>query len=222
MLKRVLSILVFMLALLTGGDKVVYSLDFTQQKNGKGFSYLKSKGFEFLLDSKKLNINFHNGRLEIETNQKLAGLFGVRLTKPIKNISSIEIEWGVDKFPKGSNWANGNNRLAIGAIFVLGKKRFSSGIPFVKSAPYFLAPFIGEKESVGKKYLGKLYKEAGRYYCVANQKGSTTTRFNIVSNFKAEFGSTPPPLTAFAFQMNTKDTDGKAKAYIKKITFYSR
>ncbi len=222
MLKKVLSILFLIATLLSAEESIAYSLDFTQQKDGKAFSYLKSKGFEFLLDSRKLNMRFSSGRVEIETDKKLAGLFGVRLSKPIDGISSVEIEWGVDRFPKGSNWANGNNRLAIGAIFVLGKKKFSSGIPFVKSAPYFLAPFIGEKESVGKKYLGKLYKEAGRYYCIANKKGSTTTKFNIASKFRAEFGSTPPPLTAFAFQMNTKDTDGKAKAYIKKITFYSR
>lgn len=30
-----------------------------------------------------------------------------------------------------------------------------------------------------------------------------------------------PPLTAFGIQMNTKNTTGGAKAFIKKFTFYS-
>jgi len=222
MLKKILSILLFISVMINAKDTLLYSLDFSKQKDGSAIEVLKAKGFEFLLDSKKLNMNFLNGKLEIETKKELAGLFGVRLKKPLNNVSFVTIEWGVEKFPKGSNWATGNNRLAIGAIFVLGNKKFSSGVPFVKSVPYFLAPFIGEKETKGKKYLGKLYKEAGRYYCVSNKKSTTITKFNIENRFKTEFGLKAPPLTAFAFQMNTKDTQGSAKAYIKSIKFYSK
>jgi len=207
---------------LMAGSKVLYSLDFSKQKDGDATAWMQSKGFQFLLDSKELNLRFSKGRLTFETTDSIAGLFGVRFKDGISNVGSVLIEWGVEKFPKGANWSQGNNRVAIGAIFVMGKERFSSGIPFVKSVPYFLAPFIGEKESVGKQYTGKLYKKSGKYYCVSNKTGLKKTRFNIDQKFKASFGVNVPALTAFAFQMNTKNTDGGAKAFIKKITIYSK
>ena len=221
-MKKILLILFTLGSLLMADAKVLYSLDFSKQKDGDATAWMKSKGFQFLLDSKKLNLHFSKGKLVFETKDTVAGLFGIQLKKAIPNVSSVEIVWGVEEFPKGANWAKGNNRLAIGAIFVLGTKKFSSGVPFVKAAPYFLAPFIGEKESLGKTYLGSLYKKGGRYYCVSNKKGLITTHFNIEKKFKAAFSKEIPPLTAIAFQMNAKDTDGKAKAFIKQITFYSK
>jgi hypothetical protein len=136
------------------------------------------------------------------------------------NAKTASIEWGVEKFPKGANWSRGNNRVAIGAFFLLGTKKFSSGVPFVKSAPYFLGPFIGKKETPGKKYVGKLYKKSGCYYCVANHAGTVHTHFNIDKKFQQAFHKKSPPLTAFGLQMNTNDTKGGAKAFIKRITFY--
>jgi len=208
--------------LLWSEGKVLYSFDFGNAASGDIVSSLKSKGFEFLLDSKKLTFTLTQGRLEFQTDKPIAALFGVRLKKPIENIGSVVIEWGVKRFPKGADWDKGNHRLALGAILVLGTKKFSSGVPFAPAVPYFFGPFIGEKEQVGKRYLGKIYRKSGRYYCVSNQKGLITTRFDIARKFQQEFGGEVPPLTAFAFQMNTKDTTGGAKAFVKKITFYSR
>ena len=210
------------LTLLMGEGKVLYSFDFGKQPAGDAIPILKSKGFEFMLDSKKLNLKLANGRLEFGTDKRVAGLFGVLFKKPIKNVASVVIEWGVEKFPKGADWEKGNNRLAVGAIIALGTERFSNGVPFAEPVPYFFGPFIGEKEHVGKRYLGKLYKKSGRYYCVSNKKGLITTRFNIDGKFRREFGKATPPLTAFSFQMNTKNTTGGAKAFVKKITFYGK
>ena len=47
-------------------------------------------------------------------------------------------------------------------------------------------------------------------------------RFNIDGKFHQEFGKATPPLTAFGFQMNTKNTTDGAKAFVKKITFYGK
>ena len=207
-------------AMLFAGSHVLYSIDFSKQKAGNALPWLQSKGFLFLLDSKALNLKFANHRLEFETSGEKAGLFGVRFNKNMPNVAYVIIEWGVVRFPKGANWSKGNNRVAIGAIFALGTEKFSSGVPFVKSAPYFLAPFIGKKEQVGKAYVGKLYQKSGRYYCVANTAGMHKTRFEIAKKFKSNFGKKVPPLSAFAFQMNTNDTTGGAKAFVKKITFY--
>ena len=221
-MRRVIFLLVLVSSVLLAEGKVLYSLDFSKANSSNAIEWMKKQGFEFMLDSKKLNLKIQNGRLELSTSGEKAGLFGIRLQKELKNIGSAKIEWGVAQFPKGANWSKKNNRLALGAIFILGKEKFKSGMVFAKPVPYFLAPFIGQKEVVGKKYLGKLYRTAGRYYCVSNSKGLVVTKFNIAQKFKQEFKKNTPALTAFAFQMNTDDTSGGAKAFIKKITFYSK
>jgi len=221
MKKTVWGLLFLTVAVFSGG-KVLYSIDFTKKSKGNAVSVLAPKGYEFLLDSKKLNPTITDKGVEMSTSNKLAGLWGLRLKQPLYNIGSVVIEWGVEMFPKGADWEHGKNRLALGAIIALGSQKFSSGVPFAPTAPYFFGPFIGEKEKVGKRYLGKLYRKSGRYYCVSNRKGPVTTRFEIDKRFRQEFGTQTPPVVAFGFQMNTKGTQGGAKAFVKKITFYSK
>ncbi|RUM70513.1 MAG: hypothetical protein DSZ09_04280 [Sulfurovum sp.] len=221
-MKIVIVIMMLTLTSLMGGSKVLYTLDFSKQKDGDALPWLKSKGFEFFLSSKALHLRFNQGLLTFGTTGEKAGLFGVRFSKALPNIGSVVIEWGVKQFPKGANWSKGNNRVALAAMFAMGTKKYSSGVPFAKKMPYFLSAFIGKKETVGKAYKGKLYKKTGRYYCVSNKKGLIKTRFNIAKKFTQAFDKKEPPLTAFGFQMNTKDTKGGATAVIKKITFYSK
>ena len=172
-LKKILFLLFFAVTLSVAGGKVLYTLDFAAQKDGDAKEWLASRGFKFLLDAKAFSMKFSGGKLVIETSGQKAGILGMEFPsgKYLNNIGSAKIEWGVDKFPQGANWAGGNNRLAIGVFFVLGTERLSSGLPFgVNAAPYFLCPFIGQKEKVGQRYLGSLYKKGGRYYCVSSKK----------------------------------------------------
>ena len=221
-MKRIVSMGILAVSLLFGEGRVLYSIDFSKMSGGP-HKVLKQKGFELLLDTKQFKMHFEPGKgLVIETDKKQTALFGVRFKKPLAGAASATIEWGVDRFPNGADWSGGNNRLAIGALIALGTEKFSSGVPFVQKAPYFFGPFIGEKEQPGKTYLGKLYKRSGRYYCVANKKGLIVTRFDIAGKFKKEFGKLLPPLVALGFQMNTKNTTGGAKAFVKKITIYGQ
>ncbi len=222
MMKKTVWGVLLMTAAVFAGDKILYSVDFTKQPKGDAISVLTPKGYEFLLDSKKLNPTITDKGVEMSTHKQLAGLWGLRLKQPLHNVGYVVIEWGVERFPQGANWEQGKNRLALGAIIALGKQKFTSGVPFAPSAPYFFGPFIGEKEKAGKRYLGKLYKKSGRYYCVSNQKGLVKTRFEIDKKFRQEFGTQTPPVVAFGFQMNTQGTQGGAKAFVKKITFYSK
>lgn len=190
---------------LSANQKVLYSIDFTKHKTDDAIALLASKGFEFLLDVERVHFSLTKNGLEIETDKKAAVLFGIHLKKPIKNVASVTIAWGVEKFPQSANWEDGNNRLALGAIIVFGKEKFASGLPIIAPrAPYFFGPFIGEHEKVGKLYLGKLYKKAGRYYCVANHKGLIVTHFDINKKFHENFKKPLPPLMAIGFQMNTR------------------
>jgi hypothetical protein len=48
------------------------------------------------------------------------------------------------------------------------------------------------------------------------------TKFEVNNRFKDVFKQEKtPPITGFAFEMNTDDTKGGADAFIKKIVFYS-
>jgi len=145
----------------------------------------------------------------------------------IHQVKRVRIEWGVYQYPTGADWENGVNRVPIAVILTFGTKEFKSGIFLgIKPSPYFLSPFIGLKEREGKEYLGKYYKEGGRYYCIASgdRSGETIiTDFEVDDRFKRAFGeSMTPPITSFAFQMNTEDTQGGAKAFLRKIEFLSK
>jgi len=226
-MKKILLLLLIAGGFSFAGGKVLYSLDFTKQKDGDAKAWLRSKGFKLMLDASKLSMRFKEGKLVISTSGEYAGMIGIQFpaNRYLKNIGSVKIVWGVDRFPKGADWARGNNRLAIGALIALGTEKLSSGLPLgINAAPPFFGPFIGKKERVGGRYLGKLYKKGGRYYCVSNKNGGTTvtTNFNISQKYQQEFKKAAPPVTAFAFQMNTEDTSGGAQAFIKSITFYSK
>ncbi len=51
---------------------------------------------------------------------------------------------------------------------------------------------------------------------------TVATKFEVANRFKEVFKQdATPPVTGFAFQMNTDDTEGGAEAFIRKIVFYS-
>jgi len=223
----------FIFLALTGNlfasDKVIHAIDFTGQKNGSAISWLKNQGFEFELNAIELNPRFENDALVISTGNKVAGLFGLKFKQRdfIHNTKRVEIVWGVNKYPHGADWENGVNSIPIAIMLSFGTKKLSSGLPLgIKSAPYFLSPFIGKKEQLDKMYIGRLWREGGRYFCVASgdHSGKTiTTDFEIDERFKLAFNqSSTPPITAFAFQKNTNNTEGGSEAFIKKIKFLSK
>lgn len=209
--------------------KALYGIDFGQEETGDASAWLESQGFKTLLDADQLQVAFKDGALNISTNESVAGVFALKFGKQdyLPEVKHVVVEWGVNRFPTGADWEQGNNRVPIAIMFSFGDKKLSSGLPFgVNPAPYFLSPFIGEKEQVDKMYVGTLYEEGGRYFCVSNggpPVGETiATKFEVANRFKETFKQdSTPPVTGFAFQMNTDDTDGGAEAFIRKIVFYS-
>jgi hypothetical protein len=204
---------------------VVYALDFTNQKSGSALPWLKEQGFQFKLAFEALNPRFEDSALVLSTERPQAGLCGYTFAKgeELQGVERLQVTWGVSKFPQGADWEHGNNRTALAVMVTFGHERISSGLPFgLFAAPYFISPFIGEKETADKSYTGRFWRKGGRYICVKCPNAGTafTTDLNVDSLFKSLFGKTvTPPVTAIAFQMNTKDTDGKAAAFIKRIEF---
>ena len=224
MLKHIF-VLIFLTLTLFAKENVIFSIDFSQEKDTNDTrALLEKKGFIFKLDAEDFTFSIHKGRLYIETQKEAAVLFG-KFVNTQEIPAYALIEWGVASFPKGADWESGNNRLPIGVIMVFGKEKLSSGLAFLApKAPTFLCPFIGEKEQLGKPYLGKLYKKGGRYYCLSNSgEGKLIrSRFDIAKEYEKAFKKSVEPLSAIAFQVNTKDTDGKAKAFIQRVTIYSK
>ena len=230
MSRIIICILLFFLqnTALLADEKIIYTIDFSGQENGSAISWLKKKGFVFELDANELNPRFENDALVISTENQVAGLFGLKFEPNnfIHGVKRVRIIWGVNKYPNGANWENGVNSVPIAVMFSFGTKKVSSGLPLgIKAAPYFLSAFIGEKEGLEKMYIGKLWKQGGRYFSVAagDQLGNTiTTDFEIDHKFKNVFNQKDtPPISAFAFQKNTNNTVGGSEAFIKKIQFLS-
>ncbi|WP_428353318.1 hypothetical protein [Methyloprofundus sp.] len=210
------------------GKTLVHSIDFSSHSDADALPWLKKKGYIFKLDANDIEVTFKNKRLNFATTQEKAGIFGLQLAPDnyLQNITSIEIEWGVVRQPVGANWESGKNRVPIALMFFFGTEKISSGLPFgINSAPFFLSPFIGLKETPGKAYIGKLYKKGGRYICMATTEGSEEvikSTIMIDPKYLEHFHKHKiPPLTAIAFQMNTKDTKGGAHAFIRKLKFFA-
>ncbi len=213
----------------TSNDHVLFTLDFSNQLPGPALPWLKKNGFSFWLNAHRLNPRFENHAIVLSTDGREAGMIGKQLRPDeyIHQVKRVRIEWGVYQYPKGADWENGINRVPIAMVLTFGTRKLRSGIfPGFKPSPYFLSPFIGFKEEEGKQYLGKYYRKGGRYYCVASgdRAGETIiTDFEVDDRFKRAFReSTTPPITSFAFQMNTKDTQGGAKAFLRKIEFLAK
>lgn len=209
-------------------DSIIHVIDFTGKDDRSAITWLKEQGFEFELSAEALNPRFENDALVISTNDQVAGLFGLQLKQQdyIHNTKRVKIVWGVNQYPEGANWNKGVNSVPIALMFSFGTQNLSSGLPLgIKAAPYFLSPFIGKEEEADKMYIGKLWQEGGRYFCVVSgdQSGRTiTTDFEVNERFKAVFDQeATPPITAVAFQKNTQNTQGGSEAFIKKITFLS-
>ncbi|RLA21987.1 MAG: hypothetical protein DRQ62_08650 [Gammaproteobacteria bacterium] len=207
---------------------LVYSIDFSKQPEGDARPWLEKKGYLLKLEASEIDITFSNNQLNLETKEEKIAIFALKLAPEnyLKNITSIDIEWGVTRQLVGADWENGNNRVPIALMFFFGTEEISSGLPFgINSAPYFLSPFIGHKEVPGKVYTGKLYKKGGRYLCVAVSDGSSKiikSTIKIDPRYMKLFNKRKiPPLTAIAFQMNTEDTKGGASVFIRKLNFYT-
>ncbi len=213
----------------TSNDHVIFTIDFSHQPPGSAQPWLQQDGFSFWLDANLLNPRFEDRALVLSTDGQAAGMIGKQFTPEayLDHVKRVRIEWGVHQYPIGADWENGINRVPIAIILTFGTQKWSSGIfPGFKPSPYFLSPFIGFKEEEDKEYIGKYYRKGGRYYCVASgdRTGQTIiTDFEVDARFKNAFKeSSTPPITSFAFQMNTKDTQGGAKAFLRKIEFLSK
>lgn len=212
-----------LIAAASHAEEVVYKIDFTKQANGDATEWLKEQGFDFKRSAAELNPRFEDDRLVLETGGKEVGLFVRELE--LAEADRIRIHWGVDRYPQGADWAEGVYRVPVAAMISFGEKKIDSGSLFVPNAPYFIGLFLGEKEQEGYAYTAQYYQEGGRYFCTPCKPatGTTvTTEFNLNEAFQEQFdASSTPPISSFGFQMNTEDTQGGARSFLKTVEFIS-
>ncbi|RDD60127.1 DUF3047 domain-containing protein [Ferruginivarius sediminum] len=203
--------------------EVVETIDFSSPSSGDATAWLKENGFQLRMDAGELNPHFINERLVLETSGQTAGLFVKELS--LSDVDHIRISWGVERYPHGADWDKGVYRVPIAVMISFGDKEIKSGNWFVPDVPYFISLFLSESAEEGEAYSANYYNKGGRYFCQpcnAAAGKTITTEFNFTDAFKSEFDKSPvPPITGFGFQMNTEDTQGGARAFLKKVEFLS-
>ena len=228
MRKYLLTLLLLCGLLISAGlanAEVVFTLDFSKEKNGDAKKWFESKGFSLEADSDDddMILRFDNGKLIIGTKDDINGVIIKEIN--VANAKRIRIEWGVNQYPNGADWENGTLREAVGVIISFGTKKIDSGSFVVPNVPYFITLFLGEKEQENKAYVGKYFKKGGRYICSPCQnpvEKTVITDFDLSKAFLAQFDeNSVPPITGLAIEADTRDTKGKAMAFIKKIEFLS-
>lgn len=203
----------------SGYGKVLYRIDFTEMSDISAKKWMKDNNVEFKRSADDVDLSFSKRGLEIATNEELNGVFVGHLN--VEGGKSIHIEWGVDTYPDGANWEQNIYREAISVLVSFGEKKVDSGAFYIPDMPYFIGFFLGEKEKEGKAYVGNYYKKGGRYLCVPCNRPAgemVKTVYHFEEPFKKFFSvEKVPPISYFALEVDTRDTSGISRAFIKSI-----
>lgn len=204
-----------------GDAPVVHAIDFTSQPEGDAAAWLRDQGYELRMNAADLSPRFTDQGLVLSTDQTIAGLFARELR--LKGVERVRVTWGVERYPEGADWEKGNYRVPIAIMISFGDKEIASGSWFVPDMPYFISVFLSKNAKPGKAYTANYYNKGGRYFCdpCSPPPGETvTSAFELNEAFKQSFDKDEvPPISSFSFQMNTKDTTGGAKAFIRRVEF---
>lgn len=205
--------------------EVAYSLDFARvgKKDIRGF--LTSNGYDFQKaanNPSQLNIFTSDDNLILKAKEPILGLI-INKDLNIPKFSKIKIEWGVNLFPEGASYEDKVNNEAIMVYVFFGTERFSSGSLFIPSSPYFIGFFLSKSDERGHVYLGRHYKEGGRFMCLDNPPldQAVSSEIDLNAAFKKCFGKDAPPITGLSIEVDTSSTStGKSKAFIRKIEIF--
>jgi len=201
-----------------------FTVDFTDYRSGSVDAWLKSKGFQFQRDANnpdKIALKPAAQGLEVQALRPAQGLLINNRINP-ESYSAVEIEWGVRQHPQGASYERNVNNEAIMVHVFFGTEKKSSGSMFVPDIPPFIGLFLCNQDRVGHPYVGRYYKEAGRYVCVdrAQPQQTVVSRYNLKNGFREAFGAEmAQAVTGYSIEVDTSDSQGQSSAYIKRIRF---
>ena len=148
-----LSIWLLWLGSPTATAAPLHTIDFSGHPDGPAEEWLKKQGFSFRLDADDLQPHFKDNRLVLHTARNKAGLFELPLNVP--PVKRIRIHWGVERYPRGTDWSQGITAVPIAVMTTFGTRKIKSGSLFVPNAPYFIGLFLGQKRAS----KSRLYRE---------------------------------------------------------------
>jgi hypothetical protein len=131
--------LIFVLVLLSAGlmvgpiaaadGKLVHVVRFTDYRQGAIDAWLRTKGFQFEQDLKRrnlINLDVGSNGLVLEAKRRAFGIMPNEAVN-VPEFTHIEIDWGVNKFPKGASYEHGVRNEAIMVFVFMGDERQPSG-----------------------------------------------------------------------------------------------
>ena len=205
----------------TPTEVIVYQFDFSTQTDGTADKWFIKEKFEENRDGQDIIKTFKQGKLYLESKEELIGFWSKKLS--IKNANKIRITWGVDKFPKISNWEQDIRRSGLSIAISFGDKEQPSGSWLVPNVPYFISLFIDNSALENKPYIGSYWQNSARYVCIAcnvNTGERIISEFNLTQKFKEYFQQdTVPYISSITFDVDTRDTDGISSVFVEKIEF---
>jgi len=210
-----------------GNETVLLSLDFTTiGPNAR--QWLKRHGF--ILKKDMANDSFirlagsKEQGLLISVEQSAFGL-AVRRDLDLRDVGRVEVQWGVTRYPKGADWQRGVHREPLMVTLFFGPEVAADHF-YLPDSPFFIGLFLCQDGSRNSPYIGKSYRQTGRYYCFddAGKNLSSTGIINIAAAYRKWFATdVVPPLTGIGIEVDTSDlADGSACAWLKKIVLYKR
>lgn len=199
----------------------MYSIDFSTA-NEDAVHWLKQQGFTAKQNAKDLHLSLEKKQIWFESVKKTFGFYAKELTP--QEATHLRIEWGVEKYPEGSDWDQKIRREAIAVIVSFGTEKISSGSLFVPNLPYFISIFLEKNAQPKKLYEGRYFKEGGRYYCASEPSlwyETIVSEIDLSDLFERSFQKKILPITGIAMEVDTSATKGKSKAFIKNIEFFN-
>lgn len=232
-MKKILTIvlLCFLSApVMADSGKLVHVIVFNDYETGSEEDWLLGKGFQFKQDARdrsRINFEVGDGSLVIEAKRSA---YGIMLNEGVNvpEFTYVEIDWGINQFPKGSSYEQGVRNEAIMVLFFMGDERHSSGSMLIPDSPYFIGLFLCHGDDrVHNPYLGSYFKKGGRYICGERPEAGemVTTRFNLLESYRTNFDKEKdddPGISGIALALDTKKATnkGKSSAFIREIRFY--
>jgi len=213
-----------------GDGEPVRVVRFTDYETGSVEDWLQGKGFELKEDAQRrdrVDLDVGDDGLNVEAKRASFGLLPNESVN-VPDFTTVEIDWGVNKFPDGASYEQGVRNEAIMVYMFLGDERLSSGSLFIPNSPYFVALFLCHGDDrVNHPYKGAYFKKGGRYVCIDTPEAGklVTTRFDLLEAYRTYFDKErddDPAVSGLAVSLDTKKAGdgGRSSAFIREIRFY--
>ncbi len=210
--------------------KLVHVVRFIDYTLGSVEDWLQGKGFQFKQDLQRrdrIDLDVGPSSLVLESKRRTFGIMPNESVN-VPEFTHIEIDWGVNNFPKGASYEQGIRNEALIVIVFMGDERQSSGSMFIPDSPYFVGLFLCHGDDrVNYPYVGSYFKKSGRYVCTdrPSEGKMVTSRFNLLEAYRTYFDKErddDPAVSGIALALDTKKADGggRSSAFIREIRFF--